>query len=90
MTMCSGGECPLKSNCIRCTGVVYGRTDFFGSPPFDKIEGTCEHFVTDRPKLEDLARLAYDLWENSGCKSGLDESFWIEAENMLIEKKRNS
>ena len=44
ITLCVGGECPLKNQCLRYTLPVLGRQDFFGAMPYDVEKKTCEHF----------------------------------------------
>jgi hypothetical protein len=90
ITMCKGGDCIIKENCIRFTGIIYGRQDFFGSPPFDKISKKCEHYLDDRPKEELVRQYAYQLWQQQGCLGGNDLEFWYKAEQELITKYRNS
>ncbi len=90
ITMCGAGECPQKNNCIRFTGIIYGRTDFFGTPPYNKTSGICDHFLSDKPKYDFIAKLAFELWQKDGSKSGNDQKYWLEAENILIQQYRNS
>jgi hypothetical protein len=90
ITFCGGQKCPLKENCLRYTGVAYGRRDFFGSAPYDFTMGRCEHYWDDRPSDEKNRNLAYKLWQQDGCKHGLDLEYWLQAQNQLIDNKRNS
>jgi hypothetical protein len=44
VTLCAGGDCPIKQNCHRFTAVRLGRQDFFGSPPYNFATQSCEYF----------------------------------------------
>jgi hypothetical protein len=37
---------------------------------------------------EDIARLAYSLWEERGCQSGSPEEDWFHAERELLGKRQ--
>ena len=87
--MCSGGDCPQKENCIRFTGAVYGRQDFFGTPPYDVITGACNSFIDDRPSNEAVRVQAYNLWQEAGCPDGRHVEFWLSAEAYLLNLRRN-
>ncbi len=88
--MCIGQKCPVKENCLRYTGTVYGRQDFFGSLPFNFEKNLCDFFIDERPTSEQISELAYLYWQKSGTPTGSDNEFWLKAENDLIERKRNS
>jgi len=88
--MCSGGDCTLKENCLRHTGTVAGRQDFFGTPPFNREVSTCGYFWDDRPSQARISSLAYKFWQENHCPSGRDLEFWIMAESELTEKLRKS
>jgi hypothetical protein len=90
ITHCWGGNCPLQDTCLRCTAVIGGRQDFFGSSPFNKITGDCEHYWDDRPSEEKISQLAYQLWQQSGCQHGNAVTHWLVARKQLIENVRNS
>jgi|HubBroStandDraft_6_1064221.scaffolds.fasta_scaffold4754627_1 hypothetical protein len=38
-------------------------------------------------RTEDIARLAYSLWEARGCQGGSPEEDWLRAEQELIGKR---
>jgi hypothetical protein len=38
-------------------------------------------------RTEDIARLAYSLWEARGCQDGSPEEDWFRAEQQLIGKR---
>jgi Protein of unknown function (DUF2934) len=42
--------------------------------------------VPDTSAQEDLAKLAYALWEQRGCPYGSPEVDWLEAERNLLER----
>ncbi len=84
---CLGGECPQRKACVRYRARVYGRQDFFGSPPFDRRDQSCAHFIA----LESLAPTqgairtrAYHLWLSAGMPEGRADEFWLEAERTLV------
>jgi DUF2934 family protein len=37
----------------------------------------------DKPTPEEIAALAYEIWEKGGCKPGTDLRNWLEAEKQL-------
>ena len=45
ITMCDGGDCPLKQNCYRYLATPSEfRQSYFVNLPYDKQEDTCQHF----------------------------------------------
>ena len=42
------------------------------------------------PTQEEIARLAYELWEARGCGHGRDQEDWLEAEQLLGRPKVQS
>jgi hypothetical protein len=88
--MCEGGRCPLKENCLRYTGRISARQDFFGMPPYNISTGTCEHFWSDRPHPEQVARLAYQIWESENYPENRSIEFWLRAERLLINSIREN
>jgi len=90
ITMCSGGDCTLKDHCIRFTGAVYGRQDYFGSVPFDETTKNCQYYLDDLPNDERVREYAYQLWQSRGCPEGDDLGIWLLAQNELLAKNRNS
>ena len=90
MCMCAGGDCPQKAQCLRFTGVVYGRQDFFGTPPYiNDPMGFCPFFVDDRPSEGVIRQQAYAFWESEGCPHGKDAVYWLRAEAYLLALKRS-
>ena len=56
--------------------------------PEDRIESTEERSASNRQtaensQSEDIARLAYALWQQRGCPIGSAETDWLEAEQQL-------
>ena len=39
--------------------------------------------ATNSPTQDEIALRAYELYEKSGCRSGTDVEFWVEAESQL-------
>lgn len=87
--MCAGGNCPQKDTCLRFTGAVYGRQDFFGIPPYSHITLECVYYMDDRPSEEAVRKQAYKLWQHDGCPEGKESDYWSRAESYLLELKRN-
>jgi Protein of unknown function (DUF2934) len=89
--MCSGGDCSQKEHCLRFTGVVYGRQDFFGTPPYLSATGMCEYFLDNRPSVAAIRGYAYALWERSGYLDGCNREHWLQAEIELLKRiERNN
>jgi hypothetical protein len=90
ITMCPGGDCPLRQRCYRYRGIPEGRQDYFGSPPFER--DTCDSFW-DIAKLEptedEIRTRAYHLWLAGGRVEGADETHWQIASAELRERARN-
>lgn len=89
IAMCSGGDCPQKEHCLRFTGAIYGRQDFFGTPPYLQNVGNCAYFMDDRPSTEAIRAYAYTLWEKAGRLNGNDEENWLRAEAELLKLRRS-
>jgi hypothetical protein len=43
-----------------------------------------------RPSHEEIATLAYSLWQARGCQHGMANEDWLSAEKDLIAKKEES
>ena len=89
MCMCAGGNCPQKDTCLRFTGAVYGRQDFFGIPPYSHVTLECVYYMDDRPKEDAIRKQAYKLWQHDGCPEGKESDYWSRAESYLLELRRN-
>jgi hypothetical protein len=48
---------------------------------------TAVETVTQNARTEDIARLAYSLWEARGCQGGSPEEDWLRAEQELLGKR---
>jgi hypothetical protein len=90
ITMCTGGDCTLKSNCLRFTGAKYGRQDFFGSVPYNGQDKSCEYLMDDRPKESEVQQYAYQLWQKEGRPVGRDLEHWFRAQKDLLERNREN
>jgi Protein of unknown function (DUF2934) len=86
---CPGGECPLRRDCVRYRARVYGRQDFFGSPPFDRAAQSCAHHMPLGALIPSAATIrtsAYHRWQAAGSPEGRAEEFWLDAERSLREQ----
>ena len=88
--MCSGGNCPQKDSCLRYTGAVYGRQDFFGTPPYSPITEECVYYMDDRPTEAAIRKQAFKLWQHDGSPEGKEMDYWARAEDYLHALKRNN
>lgn len=87
LTLCPGGDCPLRSRCYRFRAVAYGRQDSFGAPPWSAATGTCDSFfdVERLMPTEDAVRTrAYHLWERAGRPEGQALAHWHQARVELL------
>lgn len=86
LTLCTGGNCPLRDRCYRFRLVAHGRHDVFGRVPYDEGRAACEHFDDvegHRPTGADVATRAYHLWSSRGRVDGHADDDWLEAEQSL-------
>jgi hypothetical protein len=89
VTLCAGGDCPIKQNCHRFTAERLGRQDFFGSPPYNFATQSCEYFWPPRPIEEaDIQTRAYYIWQTEGCPEGKEEEHWLQARRECEEARR--
>ncbi|MES2518426.1 MAG: DUF2934 domain-containing protein [Bacteroidota bacterium] len=85
ITMCGGGDCPIKRLCYRHNAEIEGRQDFFGSIPFDFSTNTCQSFWKDIQVDEQIRLRAYQIWESHGRLHSDDTlSHWQQAENEFL------
>ena len=42
--------------------------------------------MSERDLYEEIARVAYDLWERTGCIHGCDIEHWCQAEQIVIAR----
>jgi hypothetical protein len=50
-----------------------------------RTEPTTKDSFSSSETMQDIARLAYALWEERGCPEGSAERDWLEAEQKLRE-----
>ena len=79
MTLCGGGDCPLKARCYRFRAVAYGRQSYFGRVPFVAETGKCDSF-------SDIAALEPTLGGINLEDIKAPECFYIERE---LSKRMN-
>lgn len=90
MTLCPGDRCPIKQDCFRFTRKAYGRQNYFGSPPYNFTNQTCEYFIPPpKPTEQDIQVHAYHLWQRMGCPQGQDAAIWQQARQELEESWLN-
>lgn len=91
MTLCTGGACPKKRDCLRHRQRACGRRNTFGSPPFQPQTGDCDAFVhieTVAPTEAQIRTRAYHLWQEAGCPEGRDLDHWTQAAETLAARYR--
>jgi hypothetical protein len=42
--------------------------------------------MSQRELFDEVARIAYELWEKNGCIHGCDIEYWCEAEKIVISR----
>ena len=89
ITHCCGQNCPLQETCLRCTGKVFGKQDFFTRLPYNFDTAHCDYYWNDRPAEEAIRQLAYQLWQTSGCTYNNDLQYWFQARQQLIDSLRS-
>ena len=40
--------------------------------------------MSDQDVFNEIARIAYELWEKNGCTHGRDIEYWCEAESIVV------
>ena len=73
ITMCSGGNCPLKKDCYRYRAYPENIQSYFSEPPHK--DGTCEYFMPF-DKKETRIRLMEHIKEPPCCTSS-SESYCL-------------
>jgi Protein of unknown function (DUF2934) len=86
ITMCAGGDCPIKKLCYRHNAEIEGRQDFFGNIPFDFNKNTCDSFWKDAIVYEKIRSKAYQIWVANGRYFGNDLENWQKAEKEFMEE----
>jgi hypothetical protein len=91
VTMCPGGDCPLRQQCYRYRAIPEGRQAWFGVPPFQVTTGTCDSLWEIVPPTEDAIRTrAYYAWVSAGRPEGAAESHWVAARRALEDEHRRA
>ncbi|MFY7888643.1 MAG: DUF2934 domain-containing protein [Spirosomataceae bacterium] len=86
ITLCGGGDCPLKHFCYRNTAEVLGRQNFFGSMPFDMTTKSCEFFIKNEAYFKEIRERAYFLWKSGKLSDGNAVEYWQEAERRFFDE----
>ncbi len=86
ITLCGGGDCPLKHFCYRNTAEVLGRQNFFGSMPFDMATKKCDFFIKNDSYFQAIRDRAYFLWESGNRSEGRASEHWKEAERRFWDE----
>jgi hypothetical protein len=86
ITLCGGGDCPLKHFCYRNTAEVLGRQNFFGSMPFDMTTKSCEFFIKNEAYFKEIRERAYFLWKSGKLSEGNALEYWHEAERRFFDE----
>ena len=87
ITMCPGGDCPLRQRCYRYRGIPEGRQDAFGAPPYDLASGTCDSFwAIAAPDEKAIRTRAYYMWVARGRPDGSADAHWQAARTALDEE----
>lgn len=85
LIVCTGDNCPLKEDCYRFTAEIYGRRDFFTTPPYEQASFSCQYFKTNYVQIQ---QTAYLIWLEENCPDGQSENHWIKAKKQIIDKKK--
>lgn len=85
ITMCMGGDCPIKKLCYRHNAEIEGRQDFFGNLPFNFVTNSCESFWKDEVIDERIRLKAYQIWESNGRHFGDSLTYWQQAEKEFMD-----
>ncbi|MBC8110778.1 MAG: DUF2934 domain-containing protein [Verrucomicrobia bacterium] len=80
ITLCAGGDCPIKQKCYRFLAEILGRQDFFGQLPYNFDTNSCEYFWENRPDKGEIRLRAYQIWQEKGCPEGKSTEIWLQAE----------
>ncbi|GAB4343570.1 MAG: hypothetical protein OHK0038_23680 [Flammeovirgaceae bacterium] len=84
ITLCRGGECPIKFRCFRFTAETLGKQDFFKGIPFNANKNSCEYFIGN---FHQIQKVAYYIWLEKGKPSGKSDEIWLEAERRVWKNK---
>ena len=86
ITMCAGGDCPIKKLCYRHNAEIEGRQDFFGNLPFDFSINSCSYFWKDEIVDKKIRLRAYQIWEENGRNFVDSLTHWQQAEKEFMEE----
>lgn len=82
ITLCPGGDCPLREGCFRFRAQPDARQDWFGSAPYDAVTGRCEQLWSLAAMVPDESAIryrAYMLWDREGRRDGRADDDWHRA-----------
>ena len=82
MSLCEGGECPLRFLCLRFLAEPVGRQDYFGALPLEP-DGSCAEFRDARESFRralDPKAVEYRAYMLSTQILTQDDCFWFLAE----------
>lgn len=82
ITMCPGGECPLRASCYRYRALPVARQDWLVTAPYDAPTGTCSlYWDLDalRPTDDATRYRAYMIWQREGRPEGRADAHWRNA-----------
>ncbi|CAG1021698.1 hypothetical protein DOJK_01181 [Patescibacteria group bacterium] len=88
LTLCAGGDCPLRHGCLRHTKEIFGKQDFFAYIPYNTELAQCDYYYDESPSEQAIQQLAYQLWQAEGCPDDRALSYWLRATQQLILKQR--
>jgi hypothetical protein len=80
ITLCTGGDCTQKFDCYRFTAVYYGRQDFFGSVPYNKLLNNCEYIMNNNHQIQNIA---YLIWIDEGRPNNCELEHWLKAKEKI-------
>ena len=81
ITLCAGGDCPLKQFCYRHTAEVLGKQNFFGSLYFDFSTKNCPFFIKNDAYFGHIRLKAFTIWELDKQPDKNTKHYWQLAED---------
>jgi hypothetical protein len=84
ITLCAGGDCPLKQFCYRHTTEVLGRQNFFGSLNFDFSTNHCQFFIKNDTYFGHIRLKAFKIWETNKLPDKNSKHYWQLAEDEFL------
>ena len=85
ITLCAGGDCPLKQFCYRHTTEVLGKQNFYGSLNFDFSTKNCPFFIRNDAYFVHIRIKAFNIWANSDKTSQNSKLYWQIAEEEFFQ-----